>query len=204
MSRRSDINVDLAYPPGWVQLPVGMSKKLERDKELDEWAVGTAQEMLPGAPGDELSERARQLTHLTVSCRARKDRTGLAFYPPSADSLVATLDIKSYGPDRQNPVITLDLLEEIYTRKSADTVGDIQVSKIELPSGPAVRIRGKRIEERDPSGHGVLMEGVTHAIRPPGFDSAVITVMTWTALHLGDQLAEMADAIAGTVTVTPA
>ena len=48
------------------------------------------------------------------------------------------------------------------------------------------------------------MEGVTHAIRPPGFDGAVVATMTWTVLQLGDKLAEMADAIARTIRVTPA
>ena len=204
MRKRSDMNVDLAYPPGWIQLPVGLSKKLERDKDLDTWAANTAREMLAGAPTDHVSERARQLTHLTVSCRARTDGSGLAFYPASAEGLVAMLDVKSYGPDRENPVITLDVLEEIYGKASPDTVGDIETSKIDLPSGPAVRVRSKRIEEPDPAGQGTLVEGVTYAIRPPGFDSAVVTTMTWTVLHMSDQLAAMADAIAKTVRVSPA
>jgi hypothetical protein len=204
MTKRGDMNIDLAYPPGWVQLPVGISKKLERDKELDKWATGAAQEMLPGAPAEQVSERARQLSHLTVSCRARKDQTGLAFYPPSGEGLVAMLDVKSYVPDRRNPEITLDLLEEIYAKDSADTVGDIQTSRVDLPSGSAVRVRRKRIEEPDPTGHGILMEGVTYAIRPPGFDSAAVATMTWRALQLGDQLAAMADAIAKTIRVTSA
>ncbi len=202
MSRRSDMNIDLAYPPGWVQLPVGISKKLEKDKELDAWAAATARQMLAGASAEQVSERARQLAYLTVSCRARRDRTGLAFYPPSADGLVAMLDVKSFGPDRENPVITLDLLEEIYAKESADTVGGIETSKVDLPSGPAVRVRGKRIEEPDPAGQGTLTEGVIYAIRPPGFDSAVVTTMTWTALQIGDRLADMADAIAKTIRVT--
>ena len=114
------------------------------------------------------------------------------------------LDVKSYGPDRENPVITLDVLEEIYGKASPDTVGDIETSKVDLPSGPAVRVRSKRIEEPDPAGQGTLVEGVTYAIRPPGFDSAVVTTMTWTVLHMSDQLAAMADAIAKTVRVSPA
>jgi len=85
-----------------------------------------------------------------------------------------------------------------------DTVGDIETARVDLPSGPAVRVRGKRVEERDPTGQGTLMEGVTHAIRPPGFDGAVVAIMTWTAIQLGDRLAEMADAIAKTIRVTPA
>jgi hypothetical protein len=66
MSKCSDMNIDLAYPSGWVQLSVGISKKLEKGKELEKWATGAAKGMLLGAPEEQVSERARQLSHLTV------------------------------------------------------------------------------------------------------------------------------------------
>jgi hypothetical protein len=201
---KSDIKIGLSYPPGWVQLPVGTSKKLEGDKQLAAWADQTAQRMLGDADPDAVRERVRQLVQLTVSCRARNDRSGLAFYPEPADGMVAMLDVTSYAPDRENPVITLELLEEIYATPTADTIGEILKSRVSLPSGQAVRVRATRVEEPDPTGHGTVMEGVTHAIRPPGFDGAVVATMTWTALQLGDKLAEMADAIARTIRVGPA
>ena len=204
MSKHSDMRIGLSYPPGWVQLPVGASKQLEGDKDLALWADRTAREMLPGAPPEATDDRARQLVHLTVSCRARKDRSGLAFYPKNADGMIALLDVKSYAPDRENPVVTLGLLEEIYAVRPTDAVGDVESARVDLPSGPAIRVRSRRVEERDPAGQGTLMEGVTHAIRPPGFDGAVVATMTWTALQLGDKLAAMADAIAKTIRVTPA
>jgi hypothetical protein len=198
------MSIGLSYPPGWIQLPVGISKKLERDKQLAAWADEAAQKMLGDADLDAVRDRARQLVHLTVSCRARHDRSGLAFYPRPADGLVAMLDVKSYAPDRENQVITLELLEDIYATPTADTIGGVVKSRVRLPSGPAVRIRATRVEEPDPTGHGTVMEGVTFAIRPPGFDEAAVASMTWTALQLGDRLAEMADAIARTIRVTPA
>jgi hypothetical protein len=201
---KSDMKIGLSYPPGWIQLPVGTSKKLEGDKQLEAWAEHTASAMLPGASPEAVSERARQLVHLTVGCRARHDRSGLAFYPKSADGMVAMLDVMSFAPDRDNRVITLDLLADIYTRPVADAVGGVYSTRVNLPSGPAVRVRSMHVEEPDPTGHGTITEGVTHAIRPPGFDSAVVATMSWTALQLGDKLAEMADAIARTIRVTPA
>jgi hypothetical protein len=61
-----------------------------------------------------------------------------------------------------------------------------------------------RVEDADPAGHGTIVEGVTHAIQPQTIDGAVVATMSWTALQLGDKLAEMADAIAQTIRVTPA
>ena len=46
------------------------------------------------------------------------------------------------------------------------------------------------------------MEGVTWAIRPPGWNDAIVMIMTWIALPAGDRLAVMADDIAETVKVT--
>jgi hypothetical protein len=201
---KSDMKIALSYPPGWIQLPVGTSKKLEGDSQLAAWADQAARKMLADADPNAVHERARQLVELTMSCRARNDRSGLAFYPESADGMVAMLDVTSYTPDREDRVITMELLEEIYATPTADTFGDVLKSRVTLPSGPAVRVRASRVEEPDPTGHGVVMEGVTHAIRPPGFDGAVVATMTWTVLQLGDKLAEMADAIARTIRVTQA
>ena len=112
------------------------------------------------------------------------------------------LDLKVYRPDRENPVITLDVLEDIYATPTANTVGDVLRERVQLPSGPAIRVRATKLEEPDPTGHGTLLEGVTFAIRPPGFEGAIVASMSWTVLHLGDKLAEMADAIVRTIRVT--
>jgi hypothetical protein len=83
-------------------------------------------------------------------------------------------------------------------------VGDIETSEVELPCGPALRVRSKSLDEPDEQAQGLVMEEVTHAIRPPGQSDAIVATMTWTALEIGDKLAEMADAIARTIRVIPA
>ena len=74
--------------------------------------------------------------------------------------------------------------------------------QVDLPSGPALRVHRKRAQPADPTGQSVVSEGVTHAIRPPGIDDAIVMIMTWAALQLGDRLAKMADQIAATVKIT--
>jgi hypothetical protein len=205
MSKQPDFNIEFSYPKGWVQMPTDSKKILERDRDLEKWAAETARAILgPDASPDMLEQRAGELTQLTKGSRARKAWYGLAFYPVGAPAFISLLDIKRVTPDRQYPELTLDLLQGMYAKYSADTVGDLEVSRTELPSGPAVRVRGKQIEGRDPAGQGALIEEVTHAIRPPGTGDAVVMQMSWTELRLGDKLAEMADAIAKTVRVTPA
>ena len=204
MNKETDFDIKFSYPEGWVQLPVtGSGEAPERDNELERWAADTARATLgPDAPADMVQERAAELASLTMGSRARQAWYGLAYFPAGAPGLVALLDVLRLVPDPDYPEITLDLVQGMYAEDSADTVGELETSRTELPSGPAVRIRAKQIEGRDATGQGTLTEGVTHAIRPPGTRDAVITQMSWTALPLGDKLAEMADAIAKSIMVT--
>jgi hypothetical protein len=138
------LDIQMAYPPGWVQLPVAASSSTGRDRELDAWAAGKAREMLgEKAPAEDVSQRARDLAELTIACRARRDRYGLAYYPPGQPGLIAMLDVKELTPSREHGQISLALLQQIYAQRTAETVGDIESSEVDLPSGPALRVRRK-------------------------------------------------------------
>ena len=198
MSKDPGWKLTMSFPDGWHQLPIARKIKPES------WAEKIAPETLgPQATPEQVSARSSDLVRITNAARARRDWHGLAFFPAFAHELVALLDIKAYQPGREYRTTTLDVLEEVFGGPSADTVGDAVVNREQLPGGPAVRVRRIRAEAGDPAGQSTLIEGVTHAIKPPGIDGAVEVTMTWTALQLGDKLAEMADAIAHTIRVTP-
>ncbi|MGA2827993.1 MAG: hypothetical protein ABSF03_17975 [Streptosporangiaceae bacterium] len=82
-------------------------------------------------------------------------------------------------------------------------MGDIDEQQVDLPSGPALRIHRKRAEPAGPTGQSFVTEGVTCTIRPTGTEDAVVMIMTWGALPLGDRLTAMAAAIAETLKITP-
>lgn len=196
------MTIDLAYPPGWVQLPVGWSKQLEPDTRLDDWAASKARALLgPGADAQQIAQRAGDLAALTITCRTRKDRSGFAFFPDGQPGLVAMLDVKRMTPEHDE--VSFDSLKEIYASYTPTSAGDIESSMTDLPSGPALRARRKQVEEPDEHGQGTLTESVTYAIRPPGFGSAAVMIMTWTSVEIGDDLAAMADAIARTIRISP-
>jgi hypothetical protein len=60
------------------------------------------------------------------------------------------------------------------------------------------------VEEPDPAGQGALTESVTYAIHPSGLADAAVMTMSWTSVHVGDELTKMADAIAKTVRISQA
>lgn len=136
---------------------------------------------------------------------------GLAMIAVVSEPRVLTMRAYGYGrvdsggsfADRASRRADHRVLQELYAKRSAETVGDVEIEQTDLPSGPALRVRGKCIEQADEQGQGLLMEAVTCAILPPGLADAVVATMSWTALQLGDKLAEMPDAIARTIRVTP-
>jgi hypothetical protein len=206
MSTKRKYELDFSVPQGWIQLPVLDDRKAFRhDKKVETWSMEKARAMLgPDASPAGVTHRASELAKLTYGSRARGAMYGLALYPTSSAGLIAILDVQRLVPDRTYPELTFDVLRELYAKHSADTVGDIDEMLADVPAGPALRIHRERVEAADPTGQGTLIEGVTLAIRPPGTNDAIVMVMTWAALQLGDRLAAMADAIAETVRVTPA
>jgi hypothetical protein len=205
MSTNPGYDITFGFPEGWVQLPVTNSTKVKHDKELERWAAGTAPRTLGGnATPEQVTRRTRDLVELTVGCRLRKDWYGLVFYPRGTAGLIAALDIERYVPSRKYPQINLEVLKGIFGREAVNTVGEIVSSRTDLPSGPALRVRSKHVEDPDPTGLGTISEELTYAICPPTLTDALVLTMSWTALQIGDKLAEMADAIARTIRVTPA
>jgi hypothetical protein len=158
------------------------------------------------ADRDQREQRTRQLASATYAARAREAMYGLVFYTmPTAPGPLAFLDVMRIIPDRRTyPELTFEVLHKIYAEPGADSLGGIDEQQVELPSGPALRVRRQRAEPGDPTGQSTVMEGVTYAIRPPGITDAIVVTMTWAALAYGDRLATMADAIAQSVQVTPA
>jgi hypothetical protein len=203
MSKDPGYELAFSVPPRWVRMPVLDNRKvLRHDRKVTAWSRQQAQAILgDGAPPGQLEQRATELAGLTYEARARGAMYGLALYAPPPDGLAAILDVKRLVPDRTYPELTFDVLRRLYAEPTADTLGDIEEKQVDLPSGPALRVHRKRAEPRDPTGQSLIIEGVTHAIVPPGIGHSIVMIMTWAALQLGGRLAEMADTIAATLEI---
>lgn len=200
MSDRGVLRIEVSHPPGWMQLPL-LGSGVHQGRGLNAWATSMAQQILAKNRGRPVRQMARDLARLTTDCRTRRVQLGYVFYPIGIGRRLAQLDFEVFAPDPENPVITLDLLESIYGCVDEDPCGAATSSRVNLPCGPAVRIRAARAQEAR-LGHATLTEHVTYAIRPAGFTHAIVATMTWETLSLGDKLAEMADGIARTIVIT--
>lgn len=131
--------------------------------------------------------------------RTRDPFYAFALYPEGFDSSLALLEIDLIHPDDTVPEITLGWLAETF---STHDFGAPRITHAELPIGPAVRIRQDfAAGDPLPDGPGVLLETVTYGIRPPGTESALMLLMSWSVPGIGDEMEDAADSIAQTLTV---
>lgn len=133
--------------------------------------------------------------------RSRDPFYAFAFYPDGFDAALGILEVDLIHPDDSVPSITLDWLTKTF---SADDFGPPQVTRIDMPIGPSVRIRQNfAAQGAPPDGPGILLETLTHGIVPTGTESAVVFLMSWTMPGIAQAMEESADSIVKTLTVGP-
>lgn len=187
----------IAVPPDWVPLPI------EPSDDVRSWSKSTATELRDRskAAGYELDKATlrKDLRARAEDSRGREPFYAFALYPDGFDTALAILEVDLIHPDDTVPELTLDWLAETF---SAHDFGPPQISRTELPIGPAVRIRQNFAADNPPRrGPGILMETLTYGTLPTGAESAVMLLMSWTVPGLTEEMEEAADSIAKTFTV---
>ncbi|MEV6884914.1 hypothetical protein [Streptomyces sp. NPDC051135] len=194
----SDISAcGIVVPTGWVPLPI------EPSEDVRSWSKSTAAELRDQsrAAGYELDKVTlrRDLRSRVEDSRSREPFYAFALYPDGFDFALATLEVDLIHPDDTVPQITLDWLAETF---STDDFGRPNVLHVDLPIGPAVRIRQNFAADshsrRDP---GILLETLTYGALPTGAESALMMLMSWTVPGFSEKMEHAADSIAKTLTV---
>jgi hypothetical protein len=198
----------MAAPPGkgWVRLLVDKPKRrgiterlLGRDDELTDWAVTTAHDLLDPDPDPDLLARyAKFLTEQTLACRSRDAARAYAWLPEHWTVPAVLIEVTVDRISRARPEITLDMLEKAYAATN-DKTHALEVSQLDLPAGPTIRIRREWGEGNEPSDIAV---SVTYAIRPRAIKDAIHYMMYWVLIDDYHELTEIADDLAKTVRIT--
>jgi hypothetical protein len=189
----------LAPGSRWVRLPL--------DTPADDgWQEQAAERLLAqDTPPDLRADLAAQLDFWLGDCRRRGVPTALALVPDEIATVAAVAELHRYAPDPADPSAgTIEWLSSNLAADQRPTVGEAASEVVELPAGPAVRLRGIYAEIRDQEGSGMLVERVMHAVRPPQIDDLLLLSTTWAMIALGDELAGRADELARTLTVEQA
>ena len=182
----------------WVALPV--------DGTADgDWPARAAGRLLSADTPPELrTGLAGQLEFWLTDCQRRAVPAALALVPGDLSVVAAVAELRTYRLDEADPSAgTIEWLSSNLAVSQKPAVGQAAAEVVELPAGPAVRLRGIYAETVDQEGSGTLVERIMHAVRPPQISDLLLLSTTWAVLALGDELALRADALARTLSVEP-
>ncbi|WP_432506219.1 hypothetical protein [Kineococcus arenarius] len=200
----TDVPLRLAAGPadGWIPLP------LDPGVDAHAWALDVLVLLAHELPAHERqaldAERvAASAGHLArVAALARED------CDPDADLAFALV----LRPD--HPVLAwadiaagtdprfVEAVDAAFAGEDARWTVHSERTEVELPAGPAVRLRSVVAPLDPPPGAAPHGEGVDHLVRLRGGGRAVLR-SRWTRLAAGDELAAAVDALAATVAVEP-
>jgi hypothetical protein len=188
-------------PPSWFEFDIWRATRTADLSRLVDSRIGAEPRLRPwrGALLKALREAAEQAERQgAVMCAAMTDRVG------DAGVLAAVLTAFVTAGDRGPGGNTA---EAIAARLTATTAGSKsstwrQVRIVDLPSGPAVRVRGsERIQLGSRSPECVVM----HTLVPvPGDGGVLDLVLASPQLHLADPMLDLFEAISDTVTISTA
>ncbi len=190
--------------PGWVQLLVEPPKrrfgsKRGLEKPVADWAATQARAILgPDSAPCAVSACTDMLTRLARSSRERGDKLAFAWFPEPGGSPVAQISVYALGSAQELP--TLDALEEKFGWRDSQT-RSLEVERMDLPGGPAVRIRREQAIGDGGDGSSDVVVSVTYAILAPQLNSALVFTMFWTLSDDEPTFSEIADSTAKTLRV---
>lgn len=177
---------------GWIWAP-------EPDAEIATWAQDVCADMY--AEGDQETELADQLRAYALSYRDGGYEAGALWIPDVQYGVLAVLAAERLVGDGDHP-LSLDTVQRLEEGMIEPGLAAAEVTRVELPAGPAVRAR--RIERVGGLfGTERVAELVSHVIipgdlqTPAGEPAGVRLIVSWQLLTHGDDLAQLADDCAG-------
>jgi hypothetical protein len=191
----------ISVPKMWIQLPLGDRQ------DPREWAERKCAELL----GPEAADKARRLFTEALTeetLKGRKSSTqmvgGLVFYPDyNRYPPICTVDIDGFRPAPGDPPADLQSWRESNGKPQKNTIGDIEITEVELPAGPALRFHERREQKVPDHGGHMIGESILYAIRPPEIRDSVTLMVTWMEPQFRSMLIKMADGMAQSLKIVP-
>lgn len=188
-------NLGLRCGEEWVPFPA------TDEMELRYWAHHTAVEIAErfALNGESSSTRGleKNLAYWAADARTRSPLAAFGWYLNGHPSAAALLELDGIEPDDSFPELTLPLLTDKLTDAE---LGQPDVSNLELPLGPSVRIRQNSAGERKwPLGSRPVVRTLIYAVRPQGTDVALTMHVSWRDAVIDVPVTDAADLIAQTL-----
>ncbi len=199
------IDIDLPDEDSWIPL-------LLSDEGVEDWVEEACAAW--EVPDQLLATYRTALTWHAEQFRRLDAYRGALYVPDVEAGIVATWSL-DYGNWFEQSHIDLDQVEKVTReRERPGGLRESTVEQVTVTAGPAVRVRefdlapdGGPDAGADGGSDATLAESVTHLVFPEGAQDRdgqqlmLVSTLTWTEVVHGDELAELADQVAGSLAV---
>ncbi|MFE6912553.1 hypothetical protein [Streptomyces rubiginosohelvolus] len=185
-----DFAVRLDLTPGWVDLTLPDGSKAAAKalaRETVDRLDPLSREIEKSAVRDDMADRALSLNEDAPVLAA-------AYYAESGEALM-DLVIDSYGDEGVPRPTAEEVVPLLLQWENGVVVGEPEVTGLELPAGPATRIRST-LKIKRMLGLGRRTTGfVRYAVFPPGLRSLVVVTAMWEKIRLTEENVQRVDEI---------
>ncbi|MFJ4831426.1 hypothetical protein ACIP79_16100 [Streptomyces sp. NPDC088747] len=184
-----ECRIALPSSENWLVLDLGT-------EQPEVWARSVVEERLgTGAPSARSEVIIENVLWYWASA-VQQQALCAALLVPSDGSVIASCSVRELRVPPE--ALTLEALRVEAEQAAGPCFGQPEISEIQLPLGPALRVH-RREPSAPESDSGAVVEGVAHYILPRAYPAVLECRLLWGSLGLGEELARMADDLAGSV-----
>ncbi|MFJ2608870.1 hypothetical protein ACIO13_28405 [Streptomyces sp. NPDC087425] len=188
----------LDFQPGWIDLTLREGTKAEATvlaRKVVNSLNPLGLEIEKSAAFDDMVDRAVDLNENMPTLAA-------AYYSEAGEAL-ANLLVDSYGDEGVPRPGMDDVIPLLLKWGNAKILGEVQITKLDLAGGPAVRVQAMAQVKRMFGFGRKIAEFIKYAVFPPDMQSLIIVTVTWEKIALTEQITELADEAVRTLRITP-
>ena len=190
---------DFMTPETCVFLPAG------QPGDPRTWCEERAAKLLPPPATDrQRTALADNLREGTLQARERTPMLAGVLYYPDCTRIppIARIEVQGFYPKSTYEPVTLDLFRETLGTPGKHTLGDIQVTELTLPAGPALRFHEKFEARHHPLGNWYESQRITYALRPESIEDGLWLSIVWMEPAFSEPLTKMAEGMAQSLKIT--
>ncbi|MHC3474486.1 hypothetical protein ACYF6T_38135 [Streptomyces sp. 7R007] len=186
------------FQPGWIDLTLQEGTKAEAKALATEVVNGLnplGLEIEKSAVFDDMVDRALDLNDDVPVLAA-------AYYSETGEAL-ANLMVDGYGDEGVARPGAEEVTPLLLEWGNAQVAGEPQITSLELPAGPAVRVQAMLQVKRMLGFGRKLTEFIRYAVFPPGMQTLVVVTVTWEKVALTEEITQLADDAVRSMRITP-
>jgi hypothetical protein len=187
----------LDLPTGWVNITLESPSPVEAEEVAQE----IVEQFNPLELARGKNSLVKEIADLALAAKKSRSSYTAACYT-AAGGNIANVEVDVYG-EKGVRVTPEDVQPVLLEKKNSKVFGEPDVTYLNLPLGPAVRVRATFKVKRTLGFGRRLVETVMYAVCPPITNDVMVATMRWEALERSDELIEMADAMIPTLHIIP-